>query len=268
MVYVARGRRPWSPGYAAYRENYLARVIADAELLDTFRAGGPLPAGYGRGIDERAIEYPWVLSRIAEQPGLLLDGGGALNHLYLLRHPRLARKRIVVYTLSPKGEHIFPTDAVSYVFGDLRHTVIRDEVFDEVVCISTLEHVGLDNSRHYTTSAEYRQSNPQDFLLAVREMRRVLVPGGRLFLTVPYGRARQLGWLQVFDRDRIQQVLDAFGGGVRQEAYYRYDRGWHHAAPDDCRESQYNDFHAGYPYAANSAASAGAVACLELVKAS
>src|SRR5207249_8814649 len=69
--------------------------------------------------------------------------------------------------------------------------------------------------------------NERDFALAVRELRRVLVRGGRLLLTVPYGRPRQLGWLQVFDRGKVEQVIEEFGGSVVQQAYYRYcERGW------------------------------------------
>lgn len=268
LVYVARGRRPWSPGYATYRDDCVARVIANPDQLEAFRDGAQLPARFGVGLDERVIEYPWVVSRLAEKPGRLLDAGAALNHSHLLGHPRLVKKQIVVYTLSPKGEVISPDDTVSYVFGDLRQTILRDDVFDEIVCISTLEHVGLDNSRYYTTNANYRQSNQQDFRLAVQEMRRTLAPGGRLFVTVPFGKPRDLGWLQVFDRDKIQEIVDVFGRDLRHQAYYRYERGWQRVSPEECRESEYHDAHARYPYASGSAAAAGAVACLELVKVS
>src|SRR5206468_1129621 len=174
-VYVVRGRRPWSAGYGSFRDWYVARVIASPEELAAFRDGAPLPARFGIGLDERVIEYPWVLSRLSEQGGLLLDAGAALNHAFLLRHARLARKRIVVYTLSPRGEEIVPADSVSYVFGDLRQTILRDGICDEVACISTLEHVGLDNRRFYTARGDYREANERDFALAVRELRRVLV---------------------------------------------------------------------------------------------
>ena len=266
-VYVVRGRRPWSAGYGSFRDWYVARVIASPEQLAPFRDGAPLPDRFGIGLDERVIEYPWVLSRLSEQGGLLLDAGAALNHAFLLRHPRLARKRIVVYTLSPRGEEIVPADSVSYVFGDLRQTILRDGICDEVACISTLEHVGLDNRRFYTARGDYREANERDFALAVRELRRVLVRGGRLLLTVPYGRPRQLGWLQVFDRGKVEQVMEEFGGSVVQQAYYRYsERGWQRASRDECSDCEYHDVHAGFPYTAGAAAAAGAVACLELLK--
>jgi SAM-dependent methyltransferase len=226
-----------------------------------------LRAGFGVGLDERVIEYPWVLSRLSDRKTLLLDAGSALNHEYLLSTPQLARKRIVAYTLSPQGEAVYPDAEVSYVFGDLRHTILRDRTFDEVVCISTLEHIGLDNTRFYTASPDYKQANERDFVLAVREMRRVLIGGGRLLLTVPYGRARQLGWLQVFNRAMVEQLIDVFGASGLQESYYRYAAGgWQVANSEACSDAEYHDLHAGYAYGPGAAAAAGAVACIELVK--
>jgi len=242
-------------------------VLANPEDMKAFRDGRPLRANFGVGLDERVIEYPWVLSRLSDKGGLLLDAGSALNHRYVLSNPQVARKRVVVYTLSPKGEEMLPGEDVSYLFGDLRETILRDSTFEEVVCISTLEHIGLDNSRFYTVSSEYRQANERDFLLAVREMRRVLVPGGHLLLTVPYGRARLLDWLQVFDRGKVHEIIEEFGGSVLREAYYRYyERGWQQASYAECSDCEYNDVHAGFQYRSGVAAAASAVACIELVK--
>src|SRR6266566_2475488 len=175
LIYLALGRRPWSAGYGSFRDRYVADVLANPDEMRAFRDGGPLRTGFGIGLDERVIEYPWVLSRLSHRGGLLLDAGSALNHRFLRSKHKLARKRIVVYTLSPKGEEIHPDERVSYLFGDLRRTILRDSTFEEVVCVSTLEHIGLDNSRLYTLSSAYKQANEQDFALAVREMRRVLV---------------------------------------------------------------------------------------------
>ena len=55
-AYIARGRRPWFPGYYTAKRLQIENAI-DARLL---RPGTVLPSGYGFKIDERIIEFPWV----------------------------------------------------------------------------------------------------------------------------------------------------------------------------------------------------------------
>ena len=103
-----------------------------------------------------------------------------------------------ICTLAPERE-CFWRRGVSYMFEDLRCLPYRDNWFDCIACISTIEHVGMDNTQLYTADSARRENRPEDALRAMREMRRVLKPGGTLFLTAPYGRAASHGWLQVFD---------------------------------------------------------------------
>jgi hypothetical protein len=67
--YLAGGRIPWSPGYAVYRNRELERVVQDEPLLARFRDGRPLPPAYGLGLDERIVEYPWVIAHLPAGPG-------------------------------------------------------------------------------------------------------------------------------------------------------------------------------------------------------
>lgn len=257
---------PWTPGYGTFRESYVSSVLSNRELMTAFRENRPLPPKYGFGLDERVIEYPWVLSRLSDSSTMLLDAGSALNHSFLLKGRRLGGKTMVIYTLSPEGEAVYRRPNISYIYGDLRRTVLRDCVFEEAVCISTIEHVGLDNTRFYTRDPVYKESAESDFGLVMTELRRVLMPGGRLLLTVPYGRHQQLGWFQVFDRTRVQQVIAAFGGAVQSECYYRYENAWQVADPDKCAACEYHDPYAMGSPGKGSPAAAGAVACLELLK--
>jgi hypothetical protein len=64
------------------------------------------------------------------------------------------------------------------VYEDLRETCYRDGYFDWVVCISTLKHVGLDNTRFYTSDPDRNELNPDDYVRVVTELRRVLKPAG------------------------------------------------------------------------------------------
>ena len=263
-AYLAGGRVPWSEGYRPYRAELLRRIVRDEGLLARFRAGSPLPPGYGLGIDERVVEYPWVLSRLDASPGRLLDAGSALNQAYLLELPRLASKTVEIVTLAPERFERRPN--VSYLFGDLRDLILRDAAFDSVVCISTLEHVGLDNTRHYTADARFREGRADDYRRVMAELRRVLVPGGRLLLTVPYGRAERFGWMQQFDAAGLASIGATFGAAPAATAFFRYTpEGWVLADAASCDDCAYFDVHTATGPAPDGAAAARAVACLELV---
>jgi SAM-dependent methyltransferase len=240
-------------------------MLADEELLLLFRCDKTLLANYGFRIDERVVEYPWVLARLGAAEGLLLDAGSALNHEYLLNHPVLINRKIVIYNLSPGN--LLRRNNVSYIFGDLRHTILKDESFEEIVCISTLEHVGMNNTLLYSKDTRFNEFKPNDYLDVVREFRRLLKPGGRLFITVPYGRYENHGWLQQFDHKMVDAVFDAFGPSSHSATYYKYlPDGWQIAKAEECNGCSYFDIHNKQDYEPDYVASARAVACVEMVK--
>ncbi len=167
--YLKSDRRPWRTGYYEYRVQYLSNVINDDGILETFRQGHPLPDGYGFRLDARVVEIPWVVARLAWRTGLLLDAGSSLNHEFVLRAPALANKRIKIVTLAPESRRYWKL-AISYVFGDLRDLDFRVGRFDSIACISTIQHVGMNNTM-YTGSADMAQpADTKAFLLAVKEL--------------------------------------------------------------------------------------------------
>ena len=240
-------------------------MLTDHELLARFRCDETLPANYGFRIDERVVEYPWVLARLGVAEGLLLDAGSALNHEYVLDHPALRNRKIAIYNLSP--EKFLGRSNVSYIFGDLRHTILRDESFNEIVCISTLEHVGMNNTLLYSKDAHFNEFRPNDYLDVVREFKRLLKPGGKLFITVPYGRHENHGWLQQFDCKMVDAVFDTFGPSSHSIAYYKYfPDGWQITKAEECTDCSYFDIHNKSDYEPDYVAAARAVACIEAVK--
>ena len=78
----------------------------------------------------------------------------------------------------------FPERGVSYAFSDLRTLPYRDNFFDTVVSISTLEHVGMDNTGYGSTQP--RAADPAGEVdQAARELTRVLAPGGSCSFRFP-----------------------------------------------------------------------------------
>jgi SAM-dependent methyltransferase len=263
--YIKSGRKPYTSGYREYKKKTLCDVLANNEILASFRCDETLPPNYGFRIDERVVEYPWVLARLGAEERLLLDAGSALNYEYVLDHPALSDRKVVIYNLSL--DRFLSRDNVSYIFGDLRQTILKDESFDEIVCISTLEHIGMNNTMHYSKDAHFDEFKPNDYLDVVREFRRLLKPSGRLFITVPYGRHENHGWLQQFDCKMINAVFDTFEPSSRNITYYRYfPDGWQITKAEECVNCSYFDIHNKPDYESDYVAAARAVACIEMVK--
>jgi hypothetical protein len=88
-------------------------VLADQELLARFHCGKTLPANYGVRIDERVVEYTWFISKLAISQHSFWDVGSALNQGYVLDHPALRNRKIVIYNLSPEN---FSGAIISHTF--------------------------------------------------------------------------------------------------------------------------------------------------------
>ena len=222
-----------------------------------------MPDGYGKGFDERVVEFPWLLSKAIG--GSLLDAGSTLNHAHILDVVLPEVNDLSIVTLAPEPR-AFPERGVSYAFADLRSLPFRDSIFDTTVSISTLEHIGMDNSI-YATDAGERAEDP-DFELgkALEEIRRVTDSGGRLLITVPYGRSEDLGWLRQFDAAGIDRLISLSGGEVSELTIFLYGTdGWHSSNLDEAAEATYHMIDRDRPAAApDGAVAARAVACLDL----
>ncbi len=225
-----------------------------------------LPTAYGQWLDERIIEYPWFLSRLPAGPGKLLDAGSVFNFDFALHHPKIQQKELTIMTLAPESD-CFWKQSVSYVFGDLRQTCFKDNYFDWIVSISTIEHIGLDNTVHYTSDPSRKESAPGSYITAIAELRRILRPGGTLYLTLPFGKATVLGWLQIFDQQMVDSIINAFAPGSHTAEFFRYSetKGWEHSTSSAAADAGYFDPSAGQPWKGGPMA-AEAIVCLELRK--
>jgi SAM-dependent methyltransferase len=276
LAYVCRGRLPLTVGYREYRNRYVRSVVGNQEVLKLFDAGNELPTNFGARLDERVVEYPWVLSRLGryEEKLRALDAGSTLNYEEILHHPAVKKHKWSIVTLAPETES-FWDEGVSYLYEDLRTLPCKDDWFDAIACISTIEHVGMDNVL-VTMEKNHRENRPRDFLHAVREMRRVLKPGGALFLTVPFGRYEHHGWLQQFDSSMLSALISEFRPQKIEKTFFRYtEQGWKLAREEECVDASFSDVirnkhaprkHRVPVFPPDYAVAARAVACIELQK--
>ena len=255
------GRRPWSRGYSEHR----TRCIKENIVQGVFNPK-KLGKNYGLRIDERIIEYPWLFSRLPIMKGNLLDAGSVLNYQFLLENETLTSKKIFISTLAPE-QSCFWKEAVSYVYEDLRNSCFKNCFFDWVVSLSTIEHIGLDNTMLFTSDKSKNENSPETFLKAVQEYKRILKPGGTLYLSVPFGRKAVYRWFQIFDSKMIDQVIETFEPSILNEYHYKYEvSGWRVSSREESAESTYFDYHTTKSYDADYAAASRAVVCLELTK--
>jgi len=230
---------PRTLAYDAAKRALVCRLLDDAEWREVFAAAGALPAGLGTGYDERVVEYPWLFSRLPR--GRVLDAGSVMNHRYLLERALTEAEiaELTIVTLAPEP-HAFTSLKVSYLYADLRELPLRDDWFDEVVCLSTIEHVGMDNEV-YGVRAERADDPGEEAARALRELLRVVKPGGRIHLSVPYGRREDHGWFRQFDRAETDALFEAAGVGRREEAFFAHlPTGWQRVSADDASDVAYN----------------------------
>jgi SAM-dependent methyltransferase len=267
---------PWSAGYNIYKWQLITQALADRSLLERFRLGEQLPPAYGIGVDERCIEYPWLLARLHNGPEVFLDAGSTLNHPFILDHPVFRSKVIHTLTLAPEA-NCFWQRGTSYLFHDLRDIPTRDAYYDTIACLSTLEHVGCNNTG-FTPNQTHNEHRAGDFVLVMQEFRRVLKSGGTLLLTVPFGVYQHFGTFQQFNRELLCRAVEAFGKASDvSETFYRYAAGgWNLADAANCAECDYVTWVAAlwlrdeWPNHVSAerdrAAAARAVACVRLTK--
>jgi methyltransferase family protein len=164
------------------------------------------------GVDERPIEIPWCLSRVREGERVLDVGYAFAEQIYLDALGALGNVTGVdLVTKEVPG--------VTSVQADLRDLPFDDESFDVAIAISTLEHVGRDNTQYGLESEE------NDTLeAALRELRRV---AKRLLVTVPTGERELLPEQSVYEPSEWVDRFSRAGFVVfEDELYELLDDGW------------------------------------------
>jgi len=141
------------------------------------------------GTDERVVEIPWVLSRLRTS-GRVLEVGYAFAETAYLGGLLRAGVELVGADLATRD-----VEGIQTVEADVRNLPFPERSFDQVLLVSTLEHVGADNTV-YGLGAE---SDPTARLEALQELGRVLRRDGSLLVTVPLGEPGDHGWFRQDD---------------------------------------------------------------------
>ena len=147
-------------------------------------------------VTERILESVFIHTRLPRPPARLLDLGCA-ESTNALEMASLGFQVVGVDLRRLPLEH----SSLRMVEANLAELPFPDGSFDVVVCLSTLEHVGLG---WYTPG----DAATDDRVLA--EAARVLRPGGTLLLTTPFGKPTVTPVHRVYDQARLEELLRPF----------------------------------------------------------
>jgi SAM-dependent methyltransferase len=143
---------------------------------------------------ERVVEYPFIFQNLDEVRDPILDIGCCSSQLPI--------------ALASRGFRVVGIDFNPYPYKHPKFTAVRGDAmripfatgcFGAVLAISVIEHIGIG---HYGDPlAEMGDC------AVVNEIVRVLRPGGRVLITVPFGRAMTDDFQRVYDPQRLRKLL-------------------------------------------------------------
>ena len=169
-------------------------------------------------LDERAIEIPWTLARYRGEPRVLDVGYAFAEPAYLVALTQAVPREVVGVDLAERA-----ILGVRSVRADVRELPFEDGAFDVAFCISTLEHVGLDNARYGIDGERDEHGRGR----ALRELGRVLGRAGRLLVTVPTGEHEDHGtFVQLEPEGWLSSFAEVGLECVEHETYERSEDGW------------------------------------------
>jgi SAM-dependent methyltransferase len=171
------------------------------------------------GTDERVVEIPWVLSRL-RRSGRVLEVGYAFAEIAWLG--ALLRSGVELVGVDLAAREVTGMETVQ---ADVRELPLPDGVFDQVLLVSTLEHVGADTAVYGVEADDGGGADAR--AQALRELGRVLRRGGTLLVTVPLGESGDHGWFRQEDEPGWTGLFAGAGWFVEElETYELGDAGW------------------------------------------
>ena len=175
-------------GFAAQRDLWLNPPVSLA-----YEPGGVRLTN----VNERIVEIPHVYRALArvESGGKIADVG--------------AVESLVALSLAMLGYDVTAVDLRPYPFehprlrsvaGPVEEWDEKDESFDAIVCLSTIEHVGLGA---YGEDAKDGRAD----IAAMKRMHDLVKPGGLLVLTTRFGAAGEDEFQRTYDRPGLEELL-------------------------------------------------------------
>lgn len=169
--------------------------------------------------DGRIVEYSFVLSKLMRMlPCKVLDVGCVARFNYV--SPALAFAGWNVHGIDIRKRWQFYHPNFTFVGKDIRNSGLVANSFDVILCISTVEHIGL--AGYYGNVKEDADGD----IVALTEISRIIKKGGKLLLTVPYCKnySTRPG-VRIYDAARLNRMLKEYSF-TSEVVYRQVDGSW------------------------------------------
>jgi SAM-dependent methyltransferase len=189
--------------YSLKSANPLLRVITSFFPLELRKKFSNLV------MSSRIVEEPFVLQNIGlERGSKILDIGCAYSKISL----ELAS---LGYQLTGIDLNDYPYTHPNFRFlkGNFLENKFLDSSLDGVIALSTLEHIGID-----CYGGPLLEEGDKK---AVKEIYRILKPGGKFILTLPFGKRKIMPGQRVYDMESLDDLLNDFAR--EKEEFYEYN---------------------------------------------
>ena len=229
IIYFYYFGKTFGRGYERYKINLIKNKISNKKVKIKKNSY----------FDERIIEIPWIIKELKKCNGNLLDVGSTLNFEYILKSfPNL--NRIFINTLYPEKIN-FNNRSINYLYEDICENSLKEKHFDNISCISTLEHIGFDNS-HYNyrnNSKKKIKFNNLKYLIALKKIKKLLKTKGKFFISIPFGKKKVYKNLQQFNSNDLIKIFNIFKNFKKKVIFYKYVNGaWIFSSETECKNME------------------------------
>ena len=256
---------------------YTPRILRDhvqriAEVLKQTKSGVPLEQALmsfdGTKYSERVVEYTFTDHWLRENNDTqsVLDIGCVLNNKVMTS--AVSESFDSIWYCNPAVEPLCDHGIETYYAVSTLDNAFRESElkFGTVTCLSTIEHIGYDNSQ-YGVHVPDALVEPSTEILSesLTKIAGLLYGGGRALVSVPYGRRNvchhritRKKAFQLFDFASIQEAFESVSSScvTKLSVFKATSNGWEkQQTPEECT-----------PLYGHGVPGAGAVALIELQK--
>jgi len=177
-------------------------------------------------VNERIVEIPFTFQNMDLKKGSkILDVGCVRSKICF----QLASLGYKVWGIDLR-DWILTHPNFKFVKRDICDTKFEDEFFNCVTAISTIEHVGLGSKLY--KDPMYNNGD----IRAIDEIHRVLEKGGKLIITIPFGKRKVINYngvaFRMYDHNALKELLKKFKI-IKEEYYLREGHKWRPVAMEE-----------------------------------